>query len=224
MHDRYLLHIRKTGGMAIKAALRPHAERIVFGRHDLTLVDVPAGAKALFCVRHPCQRFVSGFNSRLRKGLPRNFREWTADEAWAFKRFTTPNALAEALSSEDATRRGDAERAMIGIAHTGMKLSYWLLSASYVRKRRDDILWIGHQPSLDADFSALARLLGLPGDVALPDDDVDAHRTPAGYETALSPLGEANIAGWYRKDFEIYAACLELREALLTQPGSSIGA
>ena len=215
MPDRYLLHIRKTGGTAIKAALRPHADGIVLGQHDLTLVDVPPGAKAFFCVRHPCQRFVSGFNSRVRKGQPRNYREWTDDEAWAFGLFPTPNVLAEALSSADGTLRADAERAMLGIAHTGLRLSYWLLSASYVRKRRSDIIWIGHQPSLSEDFEGLKTILGLPHEATLPADDVGAHRTPAGYETALSPTGEANITTWYRKDFDIYSACLELRETLL---------
>ena len=217
---RTLLHIRKTGGTAIKTALRPHVDgcAIVLGKHDLTLVDVPAGERAFFCVRHPCQRFVSGFNSRSRKGQPRNYIEWTDAEAWAFGRFKTPNALAEALSSEDQASRGDAERAMLGIAHTGLKLSYWLLSASYVRKREADIVWVGHQPTLTEDFATLTTLLGLPGNVALPDDDVDAHRTPNGYETELSPTGDANIAHWYRKDFEIYAACLELRERLLGRP------
>ena len=217
MPDRYLLHIRKTGGTAIKAAIRPHADErsIILGQHDLTLVDVPPGAKAMFCVRHPCQRFVSGFNSRVRKGQPRNHIEWTDDETWAFGRFPTPNTLAEALSSADAALRADAERAMIGIAHTGLRLSYWLLSASYVRKRQGDILWIGHQSSLTEDFTALKAILDLPPGTTLPDDDVGAHRTPAGYETALSAAGEANITNWYRKDFDIYSACLELREKLL---------
>ena len=221
MPDRFFIHIRKTGGTAIKSAIRPYADgrSLVLGQHDLTLVDVPAGAGAIFCVRHPCQRFVSGFNSRIRKGQPRHYFEWTADEAWAFSRFPTANALAEALSSTNAAFRADAERAMIGIAHTGLRLSFWLLSASYVRKRQNDILWIGHQPSLTADFEALKPLLDLPADAALPADDIGAHRTPAGYETVLSPTGEANITTWYRKDFDIYSACLELRETLLAGAG-----
>ena len=56
----------------------------------------------MFFVRDPISRFVSGFNSRLRKGLPKMYFPWAPGEKLAFSRFATPNQLALALSSSDA--------------------------------------------------------------------------------------------------------------------------
>ena len=68
----FFLHIGKTGGSAVQHALRSLArEDIVLCGHDVSLNDVPRGAKAVASIRHPVDRFVSGFYSRLRQGLPR---------------------------------------------------------------------------------------------------------------------------------------------------------
>ena len=60
----HFLHIRKTGGMALKAALSPvAAERgLLLREHGTALAKVPKGERAVFVVRDPVARFVSGFN------------------------------------------------------------------------------------------------------------------------------------------------------------------
>ena len=104
----HFLHVRKTGGTAIKYALKPclvtSGHYIVLHGHRFTLREVPKGDQAIFCLRNPISRFVSGFYSRLRQGQPRNLVPWTPDEKASFSRFDTPNRLALALSSTAAFR------------------------------------------------------------------------------------------------------------------------
>src|SRR5205823_2768329 len=96
-----LLHVGKTGGTAVKHALRTalHAGGycIRLCRHGVRLRDVPPGEKVVFFVRDPASRFVSGFYSRLRQGRPRYTSPWSRAEKAAFGRFGTPNDLAAAL-------------------------------------------------------------------------------------------------------------------------------
>ena len=210
----HVLHIGKTGGSALGEALWPHALAcgIVLHGHDCTLRDIPSGEGVAFIVRDPVRRFVSGFNSRLRKGAPRTFVDWTEAEALAFSQFATPAALSDGLVSDDDTVRHAAAAAMNGIYHPARWLAFWLGSASYVRERRGDIVWVGHTDRLDEDFALLVRRLGLPASLRMPKDAVARHATPDGFATTLTIGGEAAITDWYRGDAEILAACLELRE------------
>jgi SAM-dependent methyltransferase len=208
-----VLHIAKTGGAALKEALRPVCEShaLTLCGHAVTLRDVPTGQKVVFSVRHPVLRFVSGFNSRLRKGRPRNDDEWSLAERAAFERFATARDLAEALSRADPVLRDQAERAMRGIVHIGTTFADWLVSADYLLERSDDVLLPLWQPELDADFERLKELLDLPADVGLPRDPVGSHRTPPGFDTELSHTAVANLERWYAADLPIYRACLDLR-------------
>jgi hypothetical protein len=144
----HLLHIRKTGGNALKAALSPFAHEfsLVIHGHETKLQDIPATEKVAFVVRDPVERFVSGFNSRLRMGRPLLNSKWSEDEVEAFALFKSPNDLAEALSSSDSKA---APKAMRSIAHVRTSLADTLGSKDYVLKRREDILWIGRTESLD---------------------------------------------------------------------------
>ena len=67
----HILHIRKTGGSAVKESLGPYTMtdkfRIKLHGHSFTLKDVPKGEKVVFFLRDPFTRFVSGFYSRKRK-------------------------------------------------------------------------------------------------------------------------------------------------------------
>jgi hypothetical protein len=90
----HLLHIGKTGGNALKHALHPYntggSHDIVFHPHAVRLSDVPVGESVLFMLRNPVNRFVSGFNSRRRRGRPLNNAEWDRNEAVAFAAFPLP--------------------------------------------------------------------------------------------------------------------------------------
>ena len=58
----------------MKAALAPltteGSYEIVLHSHDCELRQIPSGDKVFFTVRDPIDRFVSGFNSRKRRGQP----------------------------------------------------------------------------------------------------------------------------------------------------------
>jgi Rad3-related DNA helicase len=211
------LHIGRTGGTALNHALSPYARRLgaMFHGHDQTLPKIKLGDSVVFLVRDPVDRFVSGFNNRLRKGRPRRLLEWTRAEAHAFARFKTPNALAEALSADDAAVSAAASAAMNDILHTGRRLSFWLDSPAYLRQRAGDVLFVSATHTLDEDFPQLLRVLGLRDTVQLPTEPFDRYATTApGLATTLSETGRANIAKWYETDAELYAAAMGLRDQI----------
>lgn len=187
--------------------------------HFTRLADLPAGTPVVFAVRDPVARFVSGFNSRLRKGLPRHFAEWTPVLEEGFARFPTPNSLAEALSDADHLRRRQAQLLLTNIFHVATPLSFWLGSVAYLRSRADDVLLVMWQARFDEDFERLKRALALPPEVRLPRDLVGRHATPPQFETALSPRAVANLTAWYAGDYALYEAALALRERILARSG-----
>ena len=77
----HFLHIGKTGGTAVKYALKRNLVNkeymIYLHGHEFKLRDVQKGAKAFFFLRDPVDRFVSGFYSRRRQGQPRIFSPWS---------------------------------------------------------------------------------------------------------------------------------------------------
>jgi hypothetical protein len=200
----HFLHIGKTGGSAIKAALRDFREThdIALHPHWVPAETVPAHERFFFCVRDPVTRFVSAFNSRLRMGKPTGFVEWDADEEWAFARFPTPQALATALGADDATEARHARRAMRSIRHVRQHQHEWFPSPAldYLRNNARRVIWIGFQESLESDFELLKRKLRLPEDTMLPVDAVISHRMPDGFSISLSEEGAGNIAAWYAED------------------------
>jgi hypothetical protein len=213
----HFLHIGRTGGTALNHALSPYSRRLgaIFHGHDQSLQKIRPGESVVFLVRDPVERFVSGFNNRLRKGRPRRVLEWTRGEQRAFARFKTPNALAEALSAEDPAAAVAAAAAMNDIAHTGRRLSFWLDSPAYLRQRAGDVLFVSATHTLDEDFPQLLRTLGLRDTVRLPTEPFDRYATTAaGLETALSETGRANVAKWYEADGELFAAAMALRDQI----------
>lgn len=213
----HFLHVRKTGGTAAKTALRPILDRcgLLLHSHSVLLPHIMPGEKVIFAVREPLSRFVSGFNSRLRKGRPRNNIEWSAGEAIAFEQFPDPNSLAEALSSRDRKVVDAAHTAMGSINHVRHHLVDWLVSADYLQTRLNDILLIILQPELDADFELLKKILKLPAEIILPKSLMSSHRTPPGFQTGLSDISVKNLTNWYRKDIDIFQECLQLRKAII---------
>jgi hypothetical protein len=206
----HFLHIGKTGGTALVHALKQQEVwQVVIHEHTDTLKKVPIGDGVFFFLRNPITRFVSGFISRQRQGQPRYFFPWSKGEALAFKKFSTPNALAEALSSSNAADRDEAVMAMKSIQHVRDSYWYWLDSPTYLRSRSPDILFIGQQEHLNNDVRVLAKHLKC-GPLALPDDDVAAHRNPSHADKSLTETAVANLCTWYRKDFIALHMCREI--------------
>lgn len=210
----HFLHIRKTGGTAIMEALRPVAESygIILHTHATRLKDIPCKDRVIFFVRHPISRFVSGFNSRLRRGLPRHHYEWSEAEAVAFQEFRTPNDLAEALSSANSEVSQRSRRAMGGISHIKNTYQDWFCGGiRELDERLASIVLIGLQEQLTDDFERLKRILALPSMILLPADGILAHRTPPEFDRHLSPLAERNLTRWYAEDIAFYEHCRQLR-------------
>lgn len=210
----HFLHIGKTGGTAVRTAVEPHTQGgrfyIFLHGHGTLLKDVPVGEGVVFFLRDPVTRFVSAFNSRLRQGQPRYFMPWAPVEKIIFERFPTANALALALSSANADERAAAEAAMLAIGHIRKRYAHWLGSETDFRARLPDIFFIGFQETLAADFERLKIKLELPAAVALPADEVAAHRTPANFDQKLTPPAVENLRHWYRDDLRFYQLCQQL--------------
>lgn len=219
--DKYdvdvILHIGKTGGSFIGIALDrmgadPHNQRLfphsMTARIALTLFPK---CRIVFSVREPSSLFISGFNSRLRKGWPlydplkkrRPLHDlrWSRGEAAAFARFRTPDQLASALYRKPA-----AAAAMQDIHHVRAGLKHHLHSVDFLEKNRARIGYIMEQPTLDEDIRRYAELSGL--DTSRFDPAAIArHETPPGFETYLSPAARSNLEQWYAEDLQIYQWC-----------------
>jgi len=220
----HFLHVGKTGGSAVKHALKPYrsASRyaLVLHGHRSKLREVPAGDKVIFCLRDPISRFISGFYSRQRQGRPRNFVPWTASEKAAFGRFHTPNELARALSSADGAEREHATEAMRAIYHVSNRYSQWFESEAYLLSRAPDIFFVGFQETLDEDFELLKSELGLPASVKLPVDDIIAHKNPANLDKQLDRQAVENLNRWYADDFRFVEICRRFRASRSAKTGT----
>jgi hypothetical protein len=210
----HFLHLGKTGGSAVKYAIEncpnPHLCYVIYLHpHETTLRDVPQGHKFFFFLRDPLSRFVSGFYSRQRQGQPRYYMRWTPEEQAAFQRFASPDALGVALSSADPEERAAAEAAMRGILHVKDSYWKWFESRDYFLSRLPDLFFIGFQEQLADDFEVLRNKLFLPC-VALPEDDVFAHRNPPGLDRSLSPQAVANLRRWYADDYAFVELCHDI--------------
>ena len=202
----HYIHIGKTGGTALKAALRAVDEprrRFLLHQHQVSLDDIRIGEPCLFFVRDPISRFTSGFLSRQRQGKPRHNVPWSPEEEKAFTLFQTPNALALTLGDGDESRRAAAERAMREIRHVRDSYWRWLKSEDYLRSRRSDIVFVGAQEHLERDVATLARMLDMS--IILPSDDVNAHRSPGGVPRRLEAEAVANLRQWYADDYRCLA-------------------
>jgi len=210
----HFLHIGKTGGSAIKYALKQYPVSscyvIHLHHHNVRLSDIPRGDSVIFSVREPISRFVSGFYSRQRQGQPRIFSPWSPDERRAFEYFSTPNQLAIAISSPNTEEKERAHKAMRCIGHVGSSYWDWFETEKYFRSRLPDIFFIGFQERLTEDFEILKSKLGLPENAKLPNDDILAHRNPMDLDKTLTDEAIENLKKWYKDDFEFTTLCEEV--------------
>lgn len=213
----HLLHIRKTGGTALKHVLNQHGltrnYAIHTHPHRIGLRDIPRGHGVMFVTRDPVKRFVSGFQSRLRMGAPANHLPWSPGEEKAFATFADPESLALALEPGHDLH-AQAVEAMDAIGHLRSSYQDWFGSLDLLREREADILYIGRTEALDDEFSTLAASLGLPTNACLPRDPKLAHRSDpsAAQSKALSEQAAEQVRRWYAADYELLAFCDEWRE------------
>jgi hypothetical protein len=145
MTARQILHIGKTGGTSIHAMLRRLRTRLdgddlaalpTVLMHDESqrpwLSEHSDHATYAVVFRDPDRRYASGFMSRLRQGRPEaapGRRLWTPAEAAAFAWFREPDALFEALGSDNDAEQSAAHFAMNAIGHLKRDHTWYLGSA-----------------------------------------------------------------------------------------------
>ena len=216
VRNLHFIHVGKTGGSAIKSALEPHTRhnnyRLLLHEHRTILTDIPVVEQFFFCVRNPIDRFVSGFYSRQRQGRPRYHYPWSASEEQAFHRYQTPNQLAEALGG-DAEEKKYAQAAMRAIQHVNSFYWDWFIDESYLTSRKNDLLLVCHQQSLNSDFQQLKALINLPESLQLPGKgSAKAHKTPSTKDKSLSAEARKNLEAWYKPDFEFLSFINQLKQ------------
>lgn len=198
----------------MRYALGPYAVGsryvICLHSHNVRLCDIPRGEVVIFAVREPISRFVSGFYSRKRQGMPKMFTPWIPDEREAFEYFSTPNQLAVAISSQNMEERDRAYRAMTCIGHVRSSYWDWFKSEEYFRSRLSDILFIGFQERLTEGFETLKSKLDIPENAQLPNDNILAHKNTEDGDKALTDEAVENLKKWYKDDFAFIALCEEV--------------
>lgn len=212
MKKVHLLWIGKTGGNALRYGLTrtpdytaPKEVRL-YG-HDVTLRDIPIGERVVFFTRDPISRFISGFYSRRRKGLPlikkrKKFYDWTVQEEEAFSIFQTPNQLALALFRREQL----ALDAMHNIHHVNTSFWDWFEDESYFLFRLPDIFFVGKQETLTSDFERLKTKLGITYFPPLPGKEYlrshGNHYKENGFDTSLDEKAIQTLRSWYSRDYD----------------------
>jgi len=103
--------------------------------------------------------------------------------------------------------RLQAEKAMRTISHLRDSYFRWFGNEEYFISRLADIFFIGFQETLTDDFQQLKSKLGLTDILALPDDDVLAHRAPTNLDRNLEPEAVQNLKRWYARDLDFFNLC-----------------
>lgn len=202
----HLLHIGKTGGTAIRHALRPYRQffyNIQLHGHGRSLAGVPRGEKVVLFLRSPHERLASGFYSRYRKGQPRYYKEWSAFEEKFFAAFKTPNEWAIALGDSSHPEHDLAVAGQNRVTHLKPYTS-WCGSVEYFKSRSPDLLLVGCQETLDYDFVRLKRRLLIPPMASLPKDDISSHKTPAYMDKTLSEAAQSAVRTHYAGDYALH--------------------
>ena len=205
----HFLHIGKTGGSALKYVLGNFLNTqeyiLELHHHNVSLKHIPEGEKVIFFLRDPISRFISGFYSRKRKGQPRYYSEWNQIETEVFNTFSTPNELALALHNGNPL----ALKAMNNIQHF-RRYNQWYIDLDYFYSRRNDILFIGFQESLNEDFERLKSILGIENSIVLPDDNILVHKNPEGLDKRLTMQAYKTLEEWFMEDFEFVSLCRQM--------------
>jgi hypothetical protein len=101
---------------------------------------------------------------------------------------------------------------MQNIHHVRDSYARWLDSEQYLQSRAADILLIGFQETLAADFALLKSILRLDERAQLPSDEVTAHRSPQHLDKKLSEPSIVNLKQWYAADYRFIDVCRTIRE------------
>ncbi len=211
----HFVHMGKTAGTALQNALIDYNSRknreyyFVPHRHTFTISDVPVEEFCLFTIRDPIARFVSGFYSRRREGLPRLRSAHTRAEAAAFSRYGNAVELAEALCGS-ASDRAWAANAMNAIGHVKSSYWDWFRGELLLEENRSKVVGVLRQEKLSEDVGYLQKGLDLGSGLQLPGSSIHRHQNQYGDETELSAIARENLKRWYARDYAFIVAVEEI--------------
>lgn len=209
----HFLHISKTGGTAVKSSLgwnRINSKNLfLFQGHDFTLKNLNENDSFILFVREPLSRYISGFYSRKRKGLPVRFNEWSKEEKIAFENFKTPNDLAEAIYSIDKNIQSVAQKAMKDIHHVKTSFYDWVVDNETFKEGFDKLFYLGFQENFEKDFNEMCEKLGF--NVELEKSLEKAHVADKNEDRFLSETAIKNLKEWYKRDVLFYEYCKSIK-------------
>lgn len=213
--DLCLLHIGKTGGTYLKSVLEhnkmalPETLRVLDHRDTIRSTRQKFGVnrRIAFVFRDPTERFVSGFDSRLCQGRPTYQSMWTPEEAIAYQWFDSPNALAEALYSEDERLFSAVIFAMENIRHLKRGYKFFLGGVSALRQEDSRISCCVDLKDLDQLLPEVMRNLGMER-YEMPLKAVRHKSKPA---APLSKQAARNLRKYWSEEYEIYAYCQRIQ-------------
>jgi len=212
----HFLHLGKNAGTQFKFCTAQvnafsFTHRFIFHGHGTLLKNLPENARFTFVTRDPIKRFRSGFYSRLRKGQPRTYSEWTNKEAWAFGHFKHANDIAEALYDE--TEKGEAARkAVTYINHVRQHQHHWFNGFEAFLEDRPPV-FILRQENFEDDLRHLYKIVGIEEAPVMGIDKRSSHRNDYSTTDPLSETAVENLRRWYEADIDFIAKCDAWREA-----------
>jgi hypothetical protein len=202
----HFIHVGKTGGSVLAGALvRAQYANWASTDPNRPIKDTPYGRINLggHALRMP------DIHSRLNRGQPRYYYEWTEREKMIFEVWQTPQALAAGLLAEDPVDRQLSEWGMANIRHLHSLHSH-VGTRSTIRLRKSRVVYIARQETLADDWNKIRRILGVPEDVELTDDPVKAHKRNTAIDE-LTPEVQGALRKWYAKDYRLLNYCERLR-------------
>ena len=211
-----LLHIGKTGGTYLKSIIEHNEDHVPKTLAALTHYDTVFSTRKkygknrniAFVFRDPEKRFCSGFVSRIRQGRPTYNSIWSAEEAIAFQWFATPNALAEALGSDDERTKSAAHFAMQNIRHIRLGYKHFLGSPKRLEleNSKGRLKLCVELEQVDDNITEVMEAIGL-NTFDLPPKPTRHRNTYSSIDRSLSDIGKANLRAYWAQEFEIFDYC-----------------
>ena len=168
----HFIHIPRTGGSSIKAALSDHTiskRRAIFLHpHLIRLLDIPKNDQVFFFMRDPITRLISAYNKRKSILASEESIYMDQQEAAALAKFKTLEELVQAMMSRNDQERASAEWAFNHIFFVKDKMTHWLGDVEMVQSKLHQVFFIGRQEKLSHDFEDLRQKLLLPDPCQLP--------------------------------------------------------
>lgn len=174
-----LMHVPKTGGVALSHALGLHVHRM---GHETRLEHLGIWPPIITIVRDPVARWISAYDmvDRQRKHVPESDR-------W-------PDASAAALDPEGRAWYESYWKSPF------WPQTHWLRDATYALRR---CWYIAHTETLDDDFAAIREAIGA-ADCVMPTKAALRNANQA-EKSALNDEAAAAIREHYAQDYDLLA-------------------